>query len=63
MSSRRRALLKKAGLASKEVEIFTADASAGFVEAATLFAEQVAEAGGEAQGDDRQRRRRTRRTC
>ncbi|MGW1345796.1 ABC transporter substrate-binding protein [Kribbella sp. NPDC002412] len=40
-----KALLKKAGLANKEVEIFTADASAGFVEAATLFAEQVAEAG------------------
>jgi len=40
-----RSLLKKAGLAGKEVEIFTADASAGFVEAATVFAEQVAEAG------------------
>jgi peptide/nickel transport system substrate-binding protein len=40
-----RSLLKKAGLAGQEVEIFTADASAGFVEAATLFAEQVAEAG------------------
>jgi peptide/nickel transport system substrate-binding protein len=39
------ALLKKAGLVGKEVELFTADASAGFVEAATLFAEQVAEAG------------------
>lgn len=38
-------LLKKAGLVGKEVELFTADASAGFVEAATLFAEQVAEAG------------------
>jgi peptide/nickel transport system substrate-binding protein len=40
-----KALLKKAGLVNKEIEIFTADASAGFVEAATLFAEQVAEAG------------------
>ncbi len=40
-----RSLFKKAGLAGKEVEIFTADASAGFVEAATLLAEQVAEAG------------------
>jgi len=40
-----KALLKKAGLIGKEVEIFTSDASAGFVEAATLFAEQVAEAG------------------
>jgi len=39
------ALLKKAGLVGKEVELFTADASAGFVESATLFAEQVAEAG------------------
>ncbi|GAA0609357.1 ABC transporter substrate-binding protein [Kribbella sandramycini] len=38
-------LLKKAGLVNKEIEIFTADASAGFVESATLFAEQVAEAG------------------
>ncbi|MFG1911618.1 ABC transporter substrate-binding protein [Kribbella sp. NPDC048928] len=42
---RAKALLAKAGLVGKEVEIFTADASAGFVEAATLFAEQVAEAG------------------
>ncbi|MFK4087008.1 ABC transporter substrate-binding protein [Kribbella sp. NPDC020789] len=40
-----KSLLKKAGLVNKEIEIFTADASAGFVEAATLFAEQVAEAG------------------
>lgn len=40
-----KALLAKAGLAGKQVELFTADASAGFVEAATLFAEQVAEAG------------------
>ncbi|MDX3004213.1 ABC transporter substrate-binding protein [Kribbella solani] len=40
-----KALLTKAGLVGKQVEIFTADASAGFVEAATLFAEQVAEAG------------------
>jgi peptide/nickel transport system substrate-binding protein len=40
-----KALLKKAGLVNKEVEIFTSDASAGFVEAATLFAEQVGEAG------------------
>jgi peptide/nickel transport system substrate-binding protein len=40
-----KALLKKAGLQNKEVEIYTADASAGFVEAATLFAEQVNEAG------------------
>jgi peptide/nickel transport system substrate-binding protein len=40
-----KALLKKAGLLNKEVEIFTSDASAGFVEAATLFAEQVGEAG------------------
>ena len=40
-----KALLKKAGLIGKELEIFTSDASAGFVEAATLFAEQVAEAG------------------
>lgn len=40
-----KALLKKAGLVNKEIEIFTADASAGFVEAATLFAEQVGEAG------------------
>ncbi|WP_344192457.1 ABC transporter substrate-binding protein [Kribbella karoonensis] len=42
---RAKALLAKAGLAGKQVEIFTADASAGFVVAATLFAEQVAEAG------------------
>jgi peptide/nickel transport system substrate-binding protein len=40
-----KALLTTAGLIGKEVEIFTSDASAGFVEAATLFAEQVAEAG------------------
>jgi peptide/nickel transport system substrate-binding protein len=40
-----KALLKKAGLLNKEVEIFTSDASAGFVEAATLFAQQVGEAG------------------
>ncbi|WP_433161733.1 ABC transporter substrate-binding protein [Kribbella sp. CA-247076] len=40
-----KALLKKAGLVNKEIEIFTADAAAGFVESATLFAEQVAEAG------------------
>jgi peptide/nickel transport system substrate-binding protein len=38
-------LLKKAGLVGQEIELFTADASAGFVEAATLFAEQVAESG------------------
>lgn len=38
-------LLKKAGLVNKEIEFLTADASAGFVESATLFAEQVAEAG------------------
>lgn len=42
---RAKSLLAKAGLVGKEVEFFTADASAGFVEAATLFAEQVAEAG------------------
>ncbi|MFD7160223.1 ABC transporter substrate-binding protein [Kribbella sp. NPDC059898] len=42
---RAKALLAKAGLAGKQVEIFTADASAGFVAAATLFAEQAAEAG------------------
>ncbi len=40
-----KALLKKAGLQNKEVEFLSADASAGFVEAATLFAEQVNEAG------------------
>ncbi|TDO45827.1 peptide/nickel transport system substrate-binding protein [Kribbella sp. VKM Ac-2527] len=40
-----KALLKKAGALNKEFEIYTSDASAGFVEAATLFAEQVAEAG------------------
>lgn len=40
-----KALLKKAGVLNKEVELFTSDASAGFVEAATLFAEQVGEAG------------------
>ncbi|MEU4290110.1 ABC transporter substrate-binding protein [Kribbella sp. NPDC026596] len=40
-----KSLLTKAGLVGKEIELFTADASAGFVEAATLFAEQVAEAG------------------
>ncbi len=40
-----KALLKKAGLVNKEIEIFTADASAGFVEAATLLAEQAGEAG------------------
>ncbi|MEV0800634.1 ABC transporter substrate-binding protein [Kribbella sp. NPDC050281] len=38
-------LLRKAGLVNKEIEFLTADASAGFVESATLFAEQVAEAG------------------
>ncbi|WP_202873437.1 ABC transporter substrate-binding protein [Kribbella capetownensis] len=38
-------LLRKAGLLNKEIEFLTADASAGFVESATLFAEQVAEAG------------------
>ncbi|TWD79055.1 peptide/nickel transport system substrate-binding protein [Kribbella amoyensis] len=42
---RAKSLLTKAGALNKEFEIFTADASAGFVEAATLFAEQVAEAG------------------
>ncbi|MGZ0151322.1 ABC transporter substrate-binding protein [Kribbella sp. WER1] len=42
---RAKALLAKAGLVGKQIEIFTADASAGFVAAATLFAEQVAEAG------------------
>ncbi|TDW15745.1 peptide/nickel transport system substrate-binding protein [Kribbella kalugense] len=42
---RAKSLLTKAGLVGREVEIFTADASAGFVEAATLFAEQVGEAG------------------
>ncbi|MEU4191425.1 ABC transporter substrate-binding protein [Kribbella sp. NPDC026611] len=40
-----KALLTKAGLYGKEIELFTADASAGFVEAATLFAEQAVEAG------------------
>jgi len=40
-----KALLKKAGLLNKEIEFLTADASAGFVESATVFAEQVAEAG------------------
>lgn len=40
-----KALFKKAGLLNKEVEIFTSDASAGFVEAATLLAEQAGEAG------------------
>jgi peptide/nickel transport system substrate-binding protein len=40
-----KALLTKAGALNKEFEIYTSDASAGFVEAATLFAEQVAEAG------------------
>ena len=38
-------LLRKTGLLNKPLEIFTADASAGFVEAATLFAEQAGEAG------------------
>jgi peptide/nickel transport system substrate-binding protein len=38
-------LLRKAGLVNKEIEFLTADASAGFVESATLFAEQIAEAG------------------
>jgi peptide/nickel transport system substrate-binding protein len=40
-----KALLKKAGLLNKEFQFFSADASAGFVEAATLFAQQVGEAG------------------
>ncbi|ADB34750.1 extracellular solute-binding protein family 5 [Kribbella flavida DSM 17836] len=40
-----KALLKKAGVLNKELEIFTSDASAGFVEAATLLAEQAGEAG------------------
>ncbi|GAA1630393.1 ABC transporter substrate-binding protein [Kribbella alba] len=38
-------LLKKAGLLNKELQFFSSDASAGFVEAATLFAQQVGEAG------------------
>jgi peptide/nickel transport system substrate-binding protein len=40
-----KALLKKAGLLNKELQFYTSDASAGFVEAATLFAQQVGEAG------------------
>lgn len=40
-----RALLKKAGVLNKPIEIYSADAAAGFVEAATLFAEQAGEAG------------------
>ncbi|MGH3994050.1 MAG: ABC transporter substrate-binding protein, partial [Pseudonocardiaceae bacterium] len=40
-----RSLLRKTGLLNRPLEIFTSDASAGFVEAATLFAEQAGEAG------------------
>lgn len=40
-----RSLLRKTGLLNRPLEIFTSDASAGFVEAATLVAEQAGEAG------------------
>lgn len=40
-----RSLLKKAGVLNKTFSIFTSSVAAGFVEAATLFAEQAAEAG------------------
>ncbi|QIP83299.1 ABC transporter substrate-binding protein [Streptomyces sp. Tu 2975] len=40
-----RALLKKAGLLKRTVSIYTSSVANGFVEAATLFAEQAADAG------------------
>ncbi|MGI5479267.1 ABC transporter substrate-binding protein [Streptomyces lavendofoliae] len=40
-----RALLKKAGVLNKTLSIYTSSAANGFVEAATLFAEQAADAG------------------
>ncbi|MEV3992663.1 ABC transporter substrate-binding protein [Streptomyces sp. NPDC049837] len=40
-----RALLKKAGVLNKTLSIYTSSVANGFVEAATLFAEQAADAG------------------
>ncbi|MGV9451625.1 ABC transporter substrate-binding protein [Streptomyces sp. NPDC003635] len=40
-----RALLKKAGALNKTLSIYTSSVATGFVEAATLFAEQAADAG------------------
>ncbi|WP_175412570.1 ABC transporter substrate-binding protein [Streptomyces sp. TRM64462] len=40
-----RALLKKAGVLNKPLSIYTSSVANGFVEAATLFAEQAADAG------------------
>ncbi|MFC8917636.1 ABC transporter substrate-binding protein [Streptomyces sp. NPDC057116] len=40
-----RALLKKAGVLNKTLSIYTSSVASGFVEAATLFAEQAADAG------------------
>ncbi len=40
-----RSLLKKAGVLNKTLSLYTSSAANGFVEAATLFAEQAADAG------------------
>ncbi|MEU0368940.1 ABC transporter substrate-binding protein [Streptomyces sp. NPDC006283] len=40
-----RALLKKAGVLNKPLSLYTSSVAGGFVEAATLFAEQAADAG------------------
>ncbi|MDJ0466738.1 ABC transporter substrate-binding protein [Streptomyces sp. H27-C3] len=40
-----RSLLRKAGVLNKTLSIYTSSVAAGFVEAATLFAEQAADAG------------------
>ncbi|MGA5411313.1 ABC transporter substrate-binding protein [Streptomyces lavendulocolor] len=40
-----RALLKKTGMLNRTLSIYTSSAATGFVEAATLFAEQAADAG------------------
>ncbi len=40
-----RALLKKAGVLNKTISLYTSSVATGFVEAATLFAEQAADAG------------------
>ncbi|UGY92309.1 ABC transporter substrate-binding protein [Streptomyces gobiensis] len=40
-----RSLLRKAGALNKTLSFYTSDVAAGFVEAATLFAEQAADAG------------------
>ncbi|WP_433548667.1 ABC transporter substrate-binding protein [Streptomyces sp. CA-294286] len=43
--ARARALLKKAGVLNKTLTLYTSSVANGFVEAATLFAEQAADAG------------------